>query len=578
MAKNKSELEVLRHSTSHIMAQAVCEIFPNTKLAIGPAIEDGFYYDFDTSNPFTPDDLSKIEEKMKQIAKENHKFVRTEMNRHDAIEFFKQKGEIYKVELINDISDEKVSLYQHGNFIDLCRGPHLESTKEIKHFKLLSIAGAYWRGNEKNKMLQRIYGTVFYSKEELDAHIKKLEEMKRRDHRILGKTLDLFSIQEEVGSGLILWHPKGALIRKIIEDFWKDEHLKNGYQLLNTPHIAHLEMWKTSGHWDFYRDNMYSPIDIDGQEYMLKPMNCPFHIMVYKSHLRSYRDLPIRYAELGTVYRYEKSGVLHGLMRVRGFTQDDAHIYCRLEQLEEEIVSVIKFVIFVLKTFGFNEYDIYISTRPENSVGNPEHWEKATDALKKAIEHMNLAYQVDSGEGVFYGPKIDIKIKDCFGRSWQCSTIQVDFNIPNAFKIEYIGEDGKPVQPVMIHRALMGSLERFFGVLIEHYGGAFPLWLAPVQLKILPITNEQIEYAHKIKDEFKDYRVEVDSRSEKLNYKIRESQLEKVPFIIIIGEKEQNSQTVSVRKYGENTTQTYEIKRFLEVIETLNTNGSNNHS
>ena len=578
MAKNKSELEVLRHSTSHIMAQAVCEIFPNTKLAIGPAIEDGFYYDFDTSNPFTPDDLSKIEEKMKQISKENHNFVRTEMNRHDAIEFFKKKGEIYKVELINDISDEKVSLYQHGNFIDLCRGPHLESTKEIKHFKLLSIAGAYWRGNEKNKMLQRIYGTVFYSKEELDAHINKLEEMKRRDHRILGKTLDLFSIQDEVGSGLILWHPKGALIRKIIEDFWKDEHLKNGYQLLNTPHIAHLEMWKTSGHWDFYRDNMYSPIDIDGQEYMLKPMNCPFHIMVYKSHLRSYRDLPIRYAELGTVYRYEKSGVLHGLMRVRGFTQDDAHIYCRLEQLEEEIVSVIKFVIFVLKTFGFNEYDIYISTRPENSVGNPEHWEKATNALKKAIEHMNLAYQVDSGEGVFYGPKIDIKIKDCFGRSWQCSTIQVDFNIPNAFKIEYIGEDGKPVQPVMIHRALMGSLERFFGVLIEHYGGAFPLWLAPVQLKILPITNEQIEYAHKIKDEFKDYRVEVDSRSEKLNYKIRESQLEKVPFIIIIGEKEQNSQTVSVRKYGENTTQTYEIKGFLEVIETLNTNGSNNHS
>ncbi|OGS44297.1 MAG: threonine--tRNA ligase [Elusimicrobia bacterium RIFOXYD2_FULL_34_15] len=569
MEKSKSDLEILRHSTSHVMAQAVCELFPDTKLAIGPAIEDGFYYDFDTQNTFTPADLPKIEEKMKQIVKGHHKFIRTEMSKNDAIEFFKKKNESYKVELINDIPYEKVSLYQHDTFIDLCRGPHLESTKEIRYFKLLSIAGAYWRGSEKNKMLQRIYGTVFNTKEELDAHIKKLEEMKRRDHRILGKALDLFSVHDEVGPGLILWHPKGALIRKIIEDFWKDEHLKNGYQLLNTPHIAHLEMWKTSGHWNFYRENMYSPIDIDGQEYMLKPMNCPFHIMVYKSHLRSYRDLPIRYAELGTVYRYEKSGVLHGLMRVRGFTQDDAHLYCRLDQLEKEIIDVIKFVIFVLKTFGFNEYDIFVSTRPGNSVGDLDHWEKATNALKKAIEHTNLTYQIDPGEGVFYGPKIDIKIKDCFGRSWQCSTIQVDFNMPNAFKVEYIGEDGKPAQPVMIHRALMGSLERFFGVLIEHYGGAFPFWLAPVQLRILPISEAQIEYAGKIKKELGDYRVEIDSRNEKLGYKMREAQIEKIPFILVLGEKEQTSETVAVRKYGENTTQTFEIIKFLDILKSL---------
>src|SRR3989339_397790 len=576
--KPETELDTLRHSTAHLMAAAVMQLFPETKVAIGPSIEDGFYYDFDRPTPFTPEDLEKIEQKMKEIAKGNHPFVCTTKYKHEAVEYFKSINEKYKLEILQEIPDDKVTFYQSGDFLDLCRGPHVGYTSKIKHFKLLSVAGAYWRGDEKREQLQRIYGTAFFTKEELAKHLEMLEQAKARDHRKLGREPDLFSIQDEVGAGLILWHPKGALMRKIIEDFWKDAHLKNGYSLLNTPHIAHLELWKTSGHANFYKENMFSTMDVDNQEYQIKPMNCPFHILVYKSHLRSYRDLPVRYAELGTVYRYERSGVLHGLMRVRGFTQDDAHIYCRLEQLEEEIVSVIKFVIFVLKTFGFNEYDIYISTRPENSVGNPEHWEKATNALKKAIEHMNLAYQVDSGEGVFYGPKIDIKIKDCFGRSWQCSTIQVDFNIPNAFKIEYIGEDGKPVQPVMIHRALMGSLERFFGVLIEHYGGAFPLWLAPVQLKILPITNEQIEYAHKIKDEFKDYRVEVDSRSEKLNYKIRESQLEKVPFIIIIGEKEQNSQTVSVRKYGENTTQTYEIKRFLEVIETLNTNGSNNHS
>ena len=460
-------------------------------------------------------------------------------------------------------------MYQHDTFIDLCRGPHLESTDVIKHFKLLSIAGAYWRGSEKNKMLQRIYGTVFFTKEELAEYLKKLEEVKKRDHRILGKTLDLFSIHEEAGPGLIFWHPKGALIRKIIEDFWKNEHLKNGYQLLNTPHIASLELWKTSGHWNFYRENMYSPIDIDGQQYMLKPMNCPFHILIYKSHLRSYRELPIRYAELGTVYRYERSGVLHGLMRVRCFTQDDAHIYCTLGQLEDEIINVIKFVLFVLKTFGFTDYDCFISTRPENYAGEIEHWEEATKALKNAMEKIKLPYEIDPGEGVFYGPKIDIKIKDCLGRSWQCSTIQVDFNLPQAFKMGYINEEGKDVQPIMIHRALMGSLERFFGILIEHYAGAFPFWLAPVQLKILPITDAQLEYAQKLKSELSDYRVEIDTRNEKLNFKIREAQMEKIPYLVIAGGKEQASNNVAIRKYGESTTATQDVKTFLDELRKL---------
>ncbi|MDD5688353.1 MAG: threonine--tRNA ligase [Elusimicrobia bacterium] len=564
--KEEKDLEILRHSTSHLMAQAVCELFPGTKLAIGPAIEEGFYYDFDTPQPFSPEDLPKIENKMKEIAKKDHKFIRTEMSKKEASEFFKKRNEIYKLELINDIPDENVSLYQHDNFIDLCRGPHISSTKEIRYFKLLSIAGAYWRGSEKNKMLQRIYGTVFDTKEKLEEYLNKLEEVKRRDHRVLGKALDLFSIHEEAGPGLIFWHPKGALIRKIIEDFWKNEHLENDYQLLNTPHIANLDLWKTSGHWNFYRENMYSPIDVDGQNYMLKPMNCPFHILIYKSQLRSYRDLPIRYAELGTVYRYERSGVLHGLMRVRGFTQDDAHIYCTLNQLEDEIINVIKFVLFILKTFGFTEYDCFVSTRPEKYAGELEHWEKATQALKNAIEKLELPYKIDEGEGVFYGPKIDIKIKDCLGRSWQCSTIQVDFNLPQAFKVEYIDNEGKAVQSIMIHRALMGSLERFFGILIEHYAGAFPLWLAPVQAKILPITDGQKEYAEKIKKELAGYRIAIDYRNEKLNYKIRESQMEKIPYLIIVGEKEQNSDSIAVRKYGESTTKTYKVQEFLSIL------------
>jgi len=565
--QNREELETLRHSASHIMAQAVRDLFPGTKLAIGPAIEDGFYYDFDTPKPFVPEDLPKIEEWMRQIAAGGHKFIRTEVSKKYAAEYFRKAEEPYKIELLNDIADGTITFYKHDNFTDLCRGPHVGSTGEVKHFKLLSIAGAYWRGSEKNKMLQRIYGTAFFTKDELDGHIKKLEEMKRRDHRILGRELDLFSIHEEAGPGLIFWHPKGALMRKIIEDFWKDEHLKNGYQLLNTPHIARLDIWKTSGHWNFYRENMYSPMEIDGQEYLVKPMNCPFHIMVYKSHLRSYRNLPIRYAELGTVYRYEKSGVLHGLMRVRGFTQDDAHIYCRVDQLEGEIVNVIKFVIFVLKTFGFSEYEIFLSTRPEKYTGEIEMWDKATDALKKAVEHMGLNYEIDPGEGVFYGPKIDIKIKDCFGRSWQCSTIQVDFNLPSAFKMEYIGEDGKPAQPVMIHRALMGSLERFFGVLIEHYGGAFPLWLAPVQVRILTITEAQYEYAAKVRERLAGYRVEIDDRNEKLGLKIREAQKEKIPYVLVLGEKEEKAGKVAVRAYHSTKTDTITLEEFMEEIK-----------
>ena len=421
--------------------------------------------------------------------------MREEITKEDAIKLFQKLGEDYKIELINELNDETISIYRQGDFVDLCRGPHIPSTGRIKAFKLLSTAGAYWRGSEKNKMLQRIYGASFPAKGELDAYLKKLEEIKKRDHRRLGKELDLFSINDDAGSGLILWHPKGAAIRKTIEDFWRDEHYKNGYELVFTPHIARLDLWRTSGHWDFYRENMYSPMIIEDVEYELKPMNCPFHIMIYKSHIRSYRDLPMKFAELGTVYRYERSGVLHGLLRVRGFTQDDAHIFCRPDQLEDEILKILDFTLFMLRTFGFTEYDIYLSTRPEKYVGALENWEKATDALRLALEKRGLKYEVDPGEGVFYGPKIDLKIKDVLGRAWQCTTIQVDFNLPERFEVAYVGEDNKPHQTIMIHRALMGSLERFFGVLIEHYAGAFPAWLSPVQAVVMTITDAQTEYA-----------------------------------------------------------------------------------
>src|SRR5208283_3413600 len=458
---------ICRHSTSHIMAHAVKELFPDVKFAIGPSTDEGFYYDIDRADHFTPEDLEKIEKTMKDIIKRNMPFIRKEIPREEAMALFRKMGEPYKVELLEEIPDATVSLYEEGGFADLCRGPHLPRTGRVKAFKLLSIAGAYWRGNEKNKMLQRIYGTAFDTKEELKAYLDYLEEVKKRDHRKLGKELDLFSISEEIGPGLILWHPNGAIIRKTIEDFWRDEHLKADYKILFSPHIARLHLWQESGHWDFYRENMYSPMEIDEIAYELKPMNCPFHIEIYKSQLRSYRHLPLRYAELGTVYRYERSGTLHGLMRVRGFTQDDAHIFCMEDQIEEEIINILDFTLFILSTFGFDSYDIYLSTRPEKYVGAPENWERATKALKQALEKKGLAYVVDPGEGVFYGPKIDIKIKDSLNRAWQCSTIQVDFNLPERFDTVYRGSDGKEHRPIMIHRALMGSLERFFGVLIE---------------------------------------------------------------------------------------------------------------
>ena len=559
-------LEILRHSTSHIMAQAVVELFPDTKLAIGPAIEEGFYYDFDTPQPFKPEDLEKIENRMREIVAGNHKFVRTEMSKKDAVEFFKKKNEPYKIELLNDIPDEKVSLYQQDTFIDLCRGPHLENTKGIRHFKLLSIAGAYWRGSEKNKMLQRIYGTVFPTKEELEQYLKRQEEAKKRDHRILGKLLDLFSVHEEIGAGLIHWHPKGAIVREILEDFWKKEHIKNGYQIVYTPHIASEEIYKISGHLEKYSDMIYSPMDIDGKPFRVKPMNCPGHILIFKTKLHSYRELPVRFAEMGAVYRHELSGVLHGLMRVRGFTIDDAHIFCTKEQVENEIISVFDFTIKFLKKFGFSEFEIFLATRPETYIGEIEKWDLATASLKKALEKTGYKYEIDAGGGAFYGPKIDLKVKDVLGRSWQCSTIQFDFNLPERFDITYRNEDGKDEKVIMIHRAIFGSLERFFGVLIEHYGGAFPFWLAPVQIKILPITDAQIEYARLVKNELGDLRVEIDSRNEKLNYKIREAQMEKIPYMIILGEKEKNTKTIAVRKYGRTKTEVFSVSEFLKKL------------
>ncbi len=566
MTNNK--LEKLRHSTAHVMAQAVKRLYPETLVTIGPAIENGFYYDFDREEPFKPEDLQKIEKLMHEIVKENFPVVRSELNKEEALKFFEGKGEKYKKELITEIEDEEVSIYTQGEFADLCRGPHVGSTGDIKSFKLLSVAGSYWRGDENNKMLQRIYGIAFYSRKDLGEYLDRLEEAKKRDHRKLGKELDLFHVDEEIGSGLILWHPKGALVRTIIEDFWRKEHYKNGYQILYSPHIARAHLWETSEHLNFYKENMYSPMDIDGTDYIVKPMNCPFHIKIYNSRLRSYRELPFRWAELGTVYRYEKTGVLHGLLRVRGFTQDDAHKFCRSDQLPEEISKALDFTIFILRSFGFEEYQIYLSTKPDKFVGSEESWEKATTALKGALDKSGMAYEIDAGEGVFYGPKIDVKIKDSLGRAWQCSTIQVDFNLPERFKISYIGEDGQPHQPIMIHRALMGSLERFFGCLIEHFAGAFPTWLAPVQVRILTITDNHIKYAEEISEFLKKdgIRVELDSRNEKVGFKIREAQTSKIPYMLIIGDKEIKDKEVAVRKRKEKKTETMDSEDFLSKL------------
>ncbi len=560
--------EVYRHSSTHIMAQAVKEVFPSAQLAIGPAIEDGFYYDFGFERPFTPEDLQKIETRANEIIKANRPFKRQELPRPDAIEFFANRGERYKVDILEHIEDPTASLYSQGEFIDLCRGPHLPSTGCVGALKLLSSGGAYWRGDERNPMLQRIYGTSFPTQAALDAYLAKLEEIKRRDHRKLSKDLDLVTIQDEIGPGLVLWHPKGALIRLLIENFWREQHLREGYELVYSPHVARLDLWKTSGHVDYYRENMFTAMKVEASEYQLKPMNCPFHIMIYKSHLRSYRDLPIRYGELGTVYRYERTGVLHGLLRVRGFTQDDAHLFCRPDQIEAEVSRVLEFTFFVLRTFGFSEFEVYLSTRPEKAVGSAENWAQATDALEAALRNRGVAYEIDPGEGVFYGPKIDIKIKDVLGRSWQCSTVQIDFNNPERFELAYIGEDGKTHQPIMIHRALMGSIERFFGILVEHYAGAFPTWLAPVQAKVLCITDKQRTYAESVVGQLKasGVRAEADLRNEKVGFKIREAEKGKIPYMLVIGDREVEAGTVSVRGRSGANHGSLSVQTFIDMI------------
>ncbi len=560
--------EILRHSTSHILAQAVLHLFPNAKYTIGPAIENGFYYDFDLDEPLTEEDLSKIEEEMKKIVNEKLEFKRIELPKDEAIRLFKDLNQPYKVEIIEEIEGNTVSIYKQGDFTDLCRGPHIPSTSYAKYFKLLNVAGAYWRGDERNKMLQRVYGTAFATSERLNNYLNFLEEAKKRDHRKLGKELDLFSIQEEIGPGLILWHPKGAMIRKIIEDFWRDEHIKRNYYFVYTPHIAKVELWKTSGHWDFYRENMFSPMEVDKGSYMVKPMNCPFHIAIYKSKTRSYRDLPLRFAELGTVYRYERAGVLHGLLRVRGFTQDDAHLFVQPEKLEEEIIGVVEFAKYMIETFGFKNYNIYLSTRPEKFVGSLENWELATNALRVALETLHMSYKVDPGEGVFYGPKIDIKLVDAIGREWQGPTIQVDFNLPERFDVTYIGEDGKEHRPIMIHRVVLGSMERFFGTLIEQYAGAFPLWIAPVQVRLVPIADRHIEYAKSVQEKLllNGIRAEVDERAEKMNAKIRDAEAEKVPYILVVGDKEVANGSVSVRKRKSGDLGAMALEEFIRKI------------
>jgi threonyl-tRNA synthetase len=565
-AADPDGIEVVRHSTAHVMAAAVKELFPLARITIGPAIENGFYYDFDVETPFTPEDLARIEEKMGEIVRADLPFTREELPKEEARGRFPE--EPYKEELLADIPEATVSLYKVGNFLDLCRGPHVPSSGRIGAYKLMHTAGAYWRGDSRNRMLTRIYGCAFATKKELDAHLALLEEIKKRDHRKLGKELDLYSVNEEIGAGLILWHPRGAVVRRIMEDFWREEHARAGYDLVFSPHIAKLDLWRVSGHLDYYRQSMFGSIEVEGQDYQLKPMNCPFHIQIYKSKMRSYRDLPIRYAELGTVYRFEPSGTLHGLLRVRGFTQDDAHLFLRPDQLDEEIFSLLDFTLFVLRRFGFDSYEVYLSTRPDKYAGTPENWEKAEAALKKALERKQLPYTVDPGEGVFYGPKIDIKIRDTLGRSWQCSTIQVDFNNPERFDVRFVGEDGAPRQAIMIHRALMGSLERFFGVLVEHYAGAFPLWLAPVQVDVLPVTDRQADYARETVDRLRraGFRAEGDYRNEKLGYKIRESQLQKVPYALILGDREANLRQVAPRRRGGEQIPPLSLEEFLGIL------------
>ncbi len=560
-------METLRHSTSHVMAQAVKSLFPEAKITIGPAIKDGFYYDFDLDHHFSPEDFPRIEEKMREIIAEDLPIGRRVMGREEAIRYFQERGESYKAELISELPDATVSLYQQGEFVDLCRGPHLSSTGRIPAFKLTSLAGAYWRGDERNKMLQRIYGTAFPTKEALEKHLHLLEEAKRRDHRKLGRELDLFSISDEAGAGLVIYHPKGALLRMLLEDFEKREHLKRGYQMVIGPQILKLDLWKRSGHYDNYREKMYFT-EVEGQEYGLKPMNCLAHMLIYKSKIRSYRDLPLRYFELGTVHRHEKSGELHGLLRVRGFTQDDAHILCTPDQLNGEIKGILDFVRDVMKIFDF-PYELEISTRPETgSIGSDEDWNRATQALRQALEESGLAFQINEGEGAFYGPKIDVKLKDALGREWQCATIQVDFAMPDRFELSYIGADGEKHRPVMVHRVILGAMERFIGVLTEHFAGAFPTWLAPVQVILLTITDPQIPYGEKIYQQLLQagMRVEKDFRNEKLGLKIREAELQKIPYMVVLGDREVKQNLLSPRARSGKTLAAMPVERFIDII------------
>lgn len=568
--KSDAGKELYWHSTAHLMAQAVKQLYPDVQVTIGPAIEQGFYYDFDRDEPFTEEDLAKIEARMKELIAQNLPYQRRELSKAEAVEIFSKMGEDYKIEILSEIPDSDIiSTYSQGDFIDLCRGPHIASTGKIKAIKLLKSSGAYWRGDEKNKMLKRIYGISFPSNKELSEYMSFLEEAAKRDHRKLGKDLDLFSINDEVGAGLVLWHPNGAMIRHQIESYWKDQHLKHGYKLVYTPHLGRSKLWETSGHLGFYKDDMYPAVKVEDQDYYIKPMNCPFHLSIYNANHHSYRELPIRLAELGTVYRHERSGVLHGLMRVRGFTQDDAHIICTPEQVDSEVEKLIVFALNMLRHFGFADFLIYLSTKPEAAVGRDEDWQMATESLKASLHKLNLPFSVDEGGGAFYGPKIDIKIKDAIGRAWQCTTIQFDFNEPERFDMQYIGADNTAHRPYMIHRAILGSVERFFATLLEHHGGNLPLWLAPTQMMILPITDFQIDYAKELQEHFEaeGLRCDIDLRSEKIGYKIREAELKKIPYMCIIGKKEAEEQALTLRRHTKGD---LGAMSFQEALDTIN--------
>ncbi|HUJ93772.1 MAG TPA: threonine--tRNA ligase [Terriglobales bacterium] len=575
--KDPEALEVYRHSSAHLLAAAVLELFPETKLGHGPSTESGFFYDFYRPTPFTPEDLEKIEKKMQELVAQDIPYAREFLPRTEGLAKFKGEGDFMKCHFIEQFTkpDEKISIYKTGKFLDFCRGPHIPSTGRIKAFKLLNIAGAYWLGDENNPQLQRIYGTSFFSRKDLDQYLHQVEEAKKRDHRVIGQQLDLFSIQELAGPGLIFWHPKGGIIRKEMEDWMREQYLKRGYSLVYTPHVARRQLWQTSGHEGYYAQNMFDVMELDDAEYRIKPMNCPFHILIYRDSLKSYRDLPVRLGELGTVYRYERSGVMHGLLRVRGFTQDDAHIFCMPEQVEDEITACLDFALDVLRDFGFDKFETDLSTwNPadrKNFVGSEEQWNHATQSLENVLKRRNVPYKTMPGEAAFYGPKIDIKLVDAIGRLWQLSTVQFDFNLPQRFGLEYVAEDGTRKQPVMVHRALYGSVERFFGVLIEHYAGAFPVWLSPVQAVMIPIAERHVEYANKVAAQLKvaGVRVEVDARNEKMNAKIREHALQKVPFLLVVGDKEAEAGTVNVRSRGKEKTEDMPAAEFAERIQKL---------